>query len=104
MRNSLVGHCFKKGQSRLLGILNLAYFQHKGEQDSRLETQTGHKTFEKIDMIRRVKQPGLIQMNKNNQNFSLTQTWRNGTQASDWTLFCCEFDFAPFFFLKTEPN
>ena len=80
MRNSLVAHCFKKGPSRLLGILNLAYFQRKGEQDSRLERQTSHKTFEEIDIIR-LKQPGLIQMNKNNQNFNLTQTWRNGTQA-----------------------
>ena len=80
MRNSLGAHCFKKGPSRLLGILNLAYFQRKGEQDSRLERQTSHKTFEEIDIIR-LKQPGLIEMNKNNQNFSLTQTWRNGTQA-----------------------
>ena len=80
MRNSLVAHSFKKGPSRLLGILNLAYFQRKGEQDSRLERQTSHKTFEEIDIIR-LKQPGLIQMNKNNQNFSLTQTRRNGTQA-----------------------
>ena len=82
MRNSLVDHCFKRGPSRLLEILNLAYFQRKGEQDSRLETQTSHKTFEEIDIIR-LKQPGFIQMNKNNQNFSLTQTWRNGTQETD---------------------
>ena len=82
MRNSLVDHCFKRGPSRLLEILNLAYFQRKGEQDSRLERQTSHKTFEEIDIIR-LKQPGLIQMNKNNQNFSLTQTWRNGTQETD---------------------
>ena len=47
----------------------------------------------------RFKQPGLFQMNKNNQNISLLVFHFAMSASSDWILFCCEFDFAPFIFV-----